>query len=156
MNIEVKKSKKKNMRALSGAIVALILVIAGVIIAIAVVLFAFGLIPGISNQGSIQVLGSGTITNSTASGSSRTIYNITITVKNTGTTSISVTSININGQPFNINGTAPSIPAGRTQPITFEVTPASGKPNFSPGASYTATIYFSNGQGAPATLIYQG
>ncbi|AHC52335.1 hypothetical protein SUSAZ_10895 [Sulfolobus acidocaldarius SUSAZ] len=152
---------KRRIRALSGAIVALILVIAGVIIATAVVLFAFGLIPAISNQGSAQVVGTGAIE---YAGSGQ--YNIIITVRNTASNfNVTVSSINIAGISFTINkinnitynpnNPMEQVGPGKIETLTITATPTSSIV-FSSGQTYTATVYFSNGLGAPTTLIYQG
>jgi len=59
--------RRKNAKALSGAVTALILVIASVIIALVVVAFAFGLFGAFTGQGTVTQVGTATLS---ASGNS--------------------------------------------------------------------------------------
>ena len=86
---------RSRRKAISGAITALILVIASVVIAIAVVGLAFGLFSGFAGSGTgLQQVGTGTLSSVTySSASSSTDYAvIQVTIKNGGSNAVAFPS----------------------------------------------------------------
>jgi|GEM_PF-990040 len=110
--------RKRNKKAISDAVVVLLLVIAGVIIAILVVGFAFGIFTGSASGAQITV-------------SSAQINNagkdLTISITNKGSTTFTVpSSISIiyNGQTFTPTSVVgpTSIQPGQTVTVTYKFT----------------------------------
>ena len=146
---------KKNKRALSGAVVALILVIAAVIIALVVVGFAFGLFSSLTGSGgTVTQVGTGTI--SSANGQ------ITITLKNTGS-AVTISSITIQGTNYPVTTATANAPVTVSPGTsTYTIAIPNTAPNYNSLTSYlqaikgstiTVTINLSNGQGVSAALL---
>jgi len=135
----------KSKRGLSGAVVALILVIAAVIIALVVVGFAFGLFGSFAGAGSVSQVGTGTISSNDGS--------ITITLKNTGSP-VTVSSVVIAGTTYTVED-SPTINSGTdTYTITINDPPLDTLQALK-GSTLTITINLSNGQTVTASVIVQ-
>jgi len=98
---------RSRRKAISGAITALILVIASVVIAIAVVSLAFGLFSGFAGSGTgLEQLGSsGTLIYVTGPSGSNNYYAvIQVTIKNGGSSAVAFPStINFAGQTYSLS-----------------------------------------------------
>ena len=115
------------MRGLSGAVTALILVVASVVIALIVVGFAFNLFGSFGSAGAVSAVGPAYISTKAPPGIGITGTNVlylNVTLDNRGP-SVNLTSATINGQPvsssditvYYANGTKVGtyIPAGQNQ-----------------------------------------
>jgi hypothetical protein len=122
---------KKSKKGLSGAITALILVIASVIIALVVVFFAFGYLGAFSSSPTVTQIGTGYICPSSSGGG--TLY---VTLSSSATTTI--VGVEVGGTSA---GASVSLPAGTTNaaiPLPSSVT-------FVAGQTYTITLVLSSG-----------
>ncbi len=136
-------SRRKNAKALSGAVTALILVIASVIIALVVVGFAFGLFGAFTGQGTVTQVGTATL-----SASSQTL---TVTLKNTGATT-QVTGALINGNSASASGQV-TISAGQgTYSISLGGISSSTLQGLV-GSTISLTLQLSNGQTVTVSAI---
>jgi len=134
--------RRKNAKALSGAVTALILVIASVIIALVVVAFAFGLFGAFAGQGTVTQVGTATLNASTKS--------LIVTLKNTGATT-QVTGVIINGNLASVSGQV-TISAGEsTYSIALSVS-TSTLQNLV-GSPISLTLQLSNGQTVTVSAI---
>ena len=134
--------RRKNAKALSGAVTALILVIASVIIALVVVAFAFGLFGAFTGQGTVTQVGTATLNASTKS--------LIVTLKNTGATT-QVTGVIINGNLASVSGQV-TISAGEsTYSIALSVS-TSTLQNLV-GSPISLTLQLSNGQTVTVSAI---
>ena len=134
---------RKAKKGLSGAVTALILVIASVIIALVVVGFAFGLFGAFGGTPTVTQSGTGTLylSNGTA----------VITLHSTG--SVQITAAQISGQAYSVNNLAIQLNAGtQTVYITFNL---GTSPTLSQGSPYTIVLTLSDGQTADAAVIAQ-
>jgi len=149
---------KRTKKGLSGAVTALILVIASVIISLVVVGFAFGLFGAIGGTPTVTQVGTGTLSPSTLKvtvnnkTTSVPIYVAVITLHSTGT--VQIVSATIVGT--NITATSlPSAPltaGANTVTITF---PANGfTPQ--PGSTYQISIGLSDGATVQVAVTYTG
>jgi len=138
----------KSKRGLSGAVVALILVIAAVIIALVVVGFVFGLFGSFAGAGSVSQVGTGTIDSNNG--------NIKLTLKNTGS-SVTVSSVVISGTTYTVTaGTPDTNIAPGTNTYTFSISnPPTATLQGLKGSTLTITINLSNGQTVTASVIVQ-
>ncbi|WP_048052155.1 hypothetical protein [Saccharolobus islandicus] len=135
--------RRKNAKALSGAVTALILVIASVIIALVVVGFAFGLFGAFAGQGTVTQVGTATL-----SASNRTL---TVTLKNTGATT-QVTGVIINGNSATVSGQV-TISAGQnTYSISLVGISSTTLQNLV-GSTISLTLQLSNGQTVTVSAI---
>jgi len=134
------KRLKSRKKALSGAVTALILVIASVIIALVVVGFAFGLFGAFGAQPRIQLV------NAYISGG--TLY---IILQNTGNANGAITGIIVNGN-FNSISSTVQIPAGSTTTLTLVIS-SIGISSVTAGQSVSFTLITSNGVDIPGTAI---
>ncbi|ACP56649.1 hypothetical protein [Saccharolobus islandicus] len=136
-------SRRKNAKALSGAVTALILVIASVIIALVVVGFAFGLFGAFTGQGTVTQVGTATL-----SASSQTL---TVTLKNTGAAT-QVTGALINGNSVSLSNPI-TISAGQnTYSISLGSSLSSTLQNLV-GSTISLTLQLSNGQTVTVSAI---
>jgi len=134
--------RRKNAKALSGAVTALILVIASVIIALVVVAFAFGLFGAFTGQGTVTQVGTATLS---ASGT------LTVTLKNTGATT-QVTGVIINGNLASVSGQV-TISAGQgTYSISLVGTSSTTLQSLV-GSPISLTLQLSNGQTVTVSAI---
>ncbi|WP_048052402.1 hypothetical protein [Saccharolobus islandicus] len=134
--------RRKNAKALSGAVTALILVIASVIIALVVVAFAFGLFGAFAGQGTVTQVGTATLNAGTKS--------LIVTLKNTGATT-QVTGVIINGNLASVSGQV-TISAGEsTYSIALSVS-TSTLQNLV-GSPISLTLQLSNGQTVTVSAI---
>ena len=134
--------RRKNAKALSGAVTALILVIASVIIALVVVAFAFGLIGALTGQGTVTQVGTATLS---ASGT------LTVTLKNTGATT-QVTGVIINGNLASVSGQV-TISAGESTYSISLVGISSTTLQNLVGSPISLTLQLSNGQTVTVSAI---
>ena len=151
------------MKGLSGAVTALILVIASVVIALIVVGFAFNLFGAYGSQSALTAPGPAYIQKA------QNGYLIVVTISNTGTNPVAVTGISVQNTPVTVNNYAvvnsagvtttsgsglPVIPPGGQYTLSLTAT---GVPNtLVAGSTYSITIYFANGQSVVVNAIYQG
>ncbi|QPG49770.1 hypothetical protein HFC64_08055 [Saccharolobus solfataricus] len=138
-------SRRKNARGLSGAVTALILVIASVIIALVVVGFAFGLFGAFTGQGTVAQVGTATLSASTLT--------LTVTLKNTGA-STQVTGVLINGNSGSVSGMT-TISAGVN---TYTITISIGSISTTTlrglvGSTISLTLILSNGETVTVSAI---
>ncbi|BFI75594.1 DUF973 family protein [Sulfurisphaera ohwakuensis] len=133
--------RRKAKKGLSGAVTALILVIASVIIALVVVGFAFGLFGAFGGTPTVTQVGTGTISSSSGVA--------TITLKSTG--NVNIVGASIAGLQGASVATTISLNAGfNTVTISF----GSGY-NLQPGSTYTITLSLSDGQTVQVSVIAQ-
>ena len=134
--------RRKNAKALSGAVTALILVIASVIIALVVVAFAFGLFGAFTGQGTVTQVGTATLNASTKS--------LIVTLKNTGATT-QVTGVIINGNLASVSGQV-TISAGES---TYSISLGSSTSTLKSlvGSPISLTLQLSNGQTVTVSAI---
>nr|6W8X_A Chain A, pilin [Saccharolobus solfataricus]6W8X_B Chain B, pilin [Saccharolobus solfataricus]6W8X_C Chain C, pilin [Saccharolobus solfataricus]6W8X_D Chain D, pilin [Saccharolobus solfataricus]6W8X_E Chain E, pilin [Saccharolobus solfataricus]6W8X_F Chain F, pilin [Saccharolobus solfataricus]6W8X_G Chain G, pilin [Saccharolobus solfataricus]6W8X_H Chain H, pilin [Saccharolobus solfataricus]6W8X_I Chain I, pilin [Saccharolobus solfataricus]6W8X_J Chain J, pilin [Saccharolobus solfataricu len=129
---------------LSGAVTALILVIASVIIALVVVGFAFGLFGAFTGQGTVAQVGTATLSASTLT--------LTVTLKNTGA-STQVTGVLINGNSGSVSGMT-TISAGvNTYTITISIGSISTTLRGLVGSTISLTLILSNGETVTVSAI---
>ena len=145
------------MKGLSGAVTALILVIASVVIALIVVGFAFGLFGAVSKQGAITPAGPENLFVHNSS--------LVLVLSNSGN-NVSVTSITINGQAVGVsqetyNGVTTSqayIPPGTGQTIVITLNINNnllGQLKQNIGNTVTVDLYLANGQVVDLTTTVQ-
>ena len=135
--------RRKNAKALSGAVTALILVIASVIIALVVVGFAFGLFGAFTGQGTVTQVGTATLNASTKS--------LIVTLKNTGATT-QVTGVIINGNLASVSGQV-TISAGESTYSISLVGISSTTLQNLVGSPISLTLQLSNGQTVTVSAI---
>ncbi|MEM0304928.1 MAG: hypothetical protein QW685_07850, partial [Saccharolobus sp.] len=135
----------------SGAVTALILVIASVIIALVVVGFAFGLFGSFTSSAQVTQVGTGSLSVSTsgAGSSQTTTVTLTVTLKNTGGT-VYVQGVLYNGNTYSVSGST-AITSG----ITSYAITISGLsiPSSLVGSTVTLTLELSNGQSVTVSAI---
>ncbi|QXJ28077.1 Uncharacterized protein J5U23_00949 [Saccharolobus shibatae B12] len=135
-------SRRKNAKALSGAVTALILVIASVIIALVVVGFAFGLFGAFSGQGTVSQVGTATLS---ASGN----YLI-VTLKNTGANT-QVTGALVQGSSATVSGQT-TISAG-VNTYSIALSGITSSLSNLVGSTISLTLQLSNGQTVTVSAI---
>jgi archaellum component FlaG (FlaF/FlaG flagellin family) len=137
------------MKALSGAVTALILVIASVIVALIVVGFAFGLFGAFGGQNAVTQVGTAYMTGGSGS------YTITVVLNNPGSTNPVIQAVSINAVPVTVNGYSPSptLNAATIQTVTISVN-APGL-TLQPGATVNVQLSLSNGQVVQVAAVYQ-
>ena len=134
---------RKNVKAISGAVTALILVIASVIIALVVVGFAFGLFGSFTSSAQVTQVG-------TASLSTGGV--LTVTLKNTGGT-VYVQAVLYNGKTYSVTGNT-AITAGITQyTISIQGLNSTVIPSSLVGSTVTLTLELTNGQSVTVSAI---
>ncbi len=136
-------SRRKNAKALSGAVTALILVIASVIIALVVVGFAFGLFGAFTGQGTVTQVGTATLKAGTGI--------LTVTLKNTGAAT-QVTGALINGNSVSLSNPI-TISAGQN---TYSISLGSSLSSTLQGlvgSTISLTLQLSNGQTVTVSAI---
>ncbi|MCI2413785.1 MAG: DUF973 family protein [Candidatus Aramenus sp.] len=141
-SLRVRSTKSK--RGISGAVTALILVIASVIIALVVVGFAFGLFGAFSGTPQVTQVGTGTIDVATGTA--------TFTLKSSG--SVQIVSAQIVGTSYTAGTssiTATSLTPGlNTVTIKFGTTH-----NLQPGSTYNISLALSDGETVVVSVIAQ-
>jgi hypothetical protein len=148
--MSLKLKAKRSKKGLSGAVTALILVIASVIIALVVVGFAFGLFGALGGTPTVTQIGTGTLSGSPNSG-----YQAVITLHSTGNVQIVSASIVGTDVTANIPSTL-SLSAG---PNTVVLTFPSASPNTfnpQPGTTYQISIGLSDGTTVQVAVTYTG
>ena len=150
MSLRKALKAKRTKRGLSGAVTALILVIASVIIALVVVGFAFGLFGALGGTPTVTQVGTGVLYYNGAN------YVAVITLHSTGTVEIESaiivgTSVTANSIVVNGNGNTLTV-GGNTVTIIF---PASGFTPL-PGSTYQISIGLSDGATVQAAVSYTG
>ncbi|AOL17795.1 hypothetical protein BFU36_09590 [Sulfolobus sp. A20] len=139
----------KSRRAISGAVTALILVIASVIIALVVVGFAFGLFGAFGGTPTVTQIGTGTI----SPGSSNNNYYVaSFVLKSSG--NVQIVSASIVGTTISVASSI-SLSAGfNTVSITFSTANANGF-SFQPGSTYTISLGLSDGATVQVAVVAQ-
>ena len=142
---------KRSKKGLSGAVTALILVIASVIIALVVVGFAFGLLGELGGIPTVTQVGTGTLSSVTNNG--QTYYVATITLRSTG--KVQIVSTSIVGTDLTASSISPiSLSAGLTTvTLTF---PAES--DFIPqnGTVYQVSVSLSDSTTVQVAVKYTG
>jgi hypothetical protein len=147
MSLRKALKAKRTKRGLSGAVTALILVIASVIIALVVVGFAFGLFGALGGTPTVTQIGTGTLS-PTSTG-----YQAVITLHSTGTVTIvsativgtNVTATGFSTQTLNAGANTVTI----SFPSTTGFTPQ-------PGSTYQISIGLSDGATVQVAVSYTG
>ena len=139
------RQRRKAKKGLSGAVTALILVIAAVIITLVVVGFAFGLFGAFGGTPTVTQVGAGTITYNSANQDST----VTLTLESSG--NVNIVGAQLVGTTYSANGITPAtLTAGaNTVTLTFD--------GFMPqaGSTYTISIALSDGATVEASVIAQ-
>ena len=152
MSLRKALKSKRTKRALSGAVTALILVIASVIIALVVVGFAFGLFGALGGTPTVTQVGTGTLSKVTMG--NQTYYQATFTLQSTG--SVKIVSAVIVGTSDSVGSSAITgyqLSTGvNTVTIDFPTT------GFTPqtGATYQISIGLSDGTTVQVAVTYTG
>ena len=139
------------MKGLSGAVTAMILVIASVIMALLVVGFAFNLFGAMGEQESIKLMGVGSVIPCPNSGYS--VFNITIPVYVAGGQPVAVDEVVLNGRTswwMCCNTIWPGGMYTATVQAHFQ-----GGFYLAPGTEVQVDLFLSNGETVPMTAIVQ-
>ena len=136
MSLRKALKAKRTKRGLSGAVTALILVIASVIIALVVVGFAFGLFGAFSNSSTVSQVGTATLYASNGQ--------LIVTLKNTGGAT-TVIGVNIDGQNVGVSYTVPINPGTGTYTISISTQQISSYISSVVGSTITLTLELSSG-----------
>jgi len=147
--MSLKLKAKRSKKGLSGAVTALILVIASVIIALVVVGFAFGLFGALGGTPTVTQVGTGTLQGSSSSG-----YVATITLQSTG--KVQIVSASIVGTAESAGGssiTGSQLTAG-VNTVTISFAPNGFTPQ--PGSTYQISIGLSDGTTVQVAVTYTG
>ena len=138
---------RSRRKAISGAITALILVIASVVIAIAVVGLAFGLFSGFAGSGTgLQQVGTGTLIYVRNSSNNNDNYAvIQVTIKNGGSSAVAFPStINFGNQTYSLSQppSASQSPPSQNYYAVYTSNPFSGSttPTFNTNANQVSTV----------------
>jgi hypothetical protein len=142
---------KRSKRGLSGAVTALILVIASVIIALVVVGFAFGLFGALGGTPTVTQVGTGTLS---STGSNGQIYYVaTITLHSTG--KVQIVSASIVGTNVTASNISPiSLSAGLTTVTLTFPTESGFTPQ--PGTVYQVSVSLSDSTTVQVAVEYTG
>jgi hypothetical protein len=142
---------KRSKKGLSGAVTALILVIASVIIALVVVGFAFGLFGALGGTPTVTQVGTGTLSSTGSNG--QTYYVATITLHSTG--KVKIVSASIVGTNVKASNISPiSLSAGLTTvTLTF---PAESGFTPQPGTVYQVSVSLSDSTTVQVAVEYTG
>jgi len=147
--VSLKLKAKRSKKGISGAVTALILVIASVIIALVVVGFAFGLFGALGGTPTVTQVGTGALYQS------GTNYIATITLHSTGNVQIvSATIVGTNDSVGTASITGTSLSAG-VNSVTISFPSVNGF-NPQPGATYQISIGLSDGTTVQAAVTYTG
>jgi hypothetical protein len=139
---------KKSKKGISGAITALILVIASVIIALIVVAFAFGIIGGVSSSGQVKAIGTATLY---ICSSNKVV--LSVDLENTGA-STQVTGVLFNGATYTPSNNV-NITAGTgTYSVTLPSSLYSSLKGMV-GSTVTLTLELSDGQSVTVSAIVE-
>ena len=146
--MSLKLKAKRSKKGLSGAVTALILVIASVIIALVVVGFAFGLFGALGGTPTVTQVGTGTLTTGTNG------YQAIITLHSTGTVYIvSATIVGTSDSVGTADITGTSLGAG-VNTVTICFPSDSFTPQ--PGSTYQISIGLSDGATVQVAVTYTG
>ena len=148
--MSLKLKAKRSKKGLSGAVTALILVIASVIIALVVVGFAFGLFGALGGTPTVTQIGTGTLS---PSGSG---YQAVITLHSTGNVQIvsaSIVGTSDSATNIVVNGGGNTLAAG---PNTVTICFPSDSFTPQPGSTYQISIGLSDGTTVQVAVSYTG
>jgi hypothetical protein len=150
--MSLKLKAKRSKKGLSGAVTALILVIASVIIALVVVGFAFGLFGALGGTPTVTQVGTGTLYNS-----GNGYYTATVTLHSTGNVQIvsaSIVGTSVTANAFSVVGGSNTLTAGaNTVVISF---PSTNTFNPQPGSTYQISIGLSDGATVQVAVTFTG
>jgi len=150
--MSLKLKARRSKKGLSGAVTALILVIASVIIALVVVGFAFGLFGALGGTPTVTQVGTGTLSKVTMG--NQTYYQATFTLQSTGQTQI--VSASIVGTADSVGSasvTGASITTG-VNTVTIDFPTSNFTPQ--PGGTYQISIGLSDGTTVQVAVTYTG
>jgi len=146
-----RRSFRRGRRGISPVISTIIIVAVAIAISIAVAFWLGGITAIFTRFEKLE------ITVAYATGSEADGWNVTLEVKNTGTTDITITDILINNIPYTEYGDAvnatydPSLPTGAEATINITIAERSTS-GFISGQSVTITIHTAGGQDYPKTV----
>ena len=146
MSLRKALKAKRTKRGLSGAVTALILVIASVIIALVVVGFAFGLFGAFSSSGTVSEVGTATLYASNGQ--------LIVTLKNTGAAT-TVTAVYIDGQNIPVQTTVTIYPGSSTYTIYIPTSSISSYISSVVGSTITLTLDLSSGTTVSVSAVVQ-
>ena len=146
MSLRKALKAKRTKRGLSGAVTALILVIASVIIALVVVGFAFGLFGAFSNSSTVSQVGTATLSASTGQ--------LFVTLKNTGAAT-TVTGVYIYGQPLSVATPVTIYPGTSTYTIYINLGSLSSNISKVVGSPITISLDLSSGTTVTVSAVVQ-
>ncbi|QGR20487.1 DUF973 family protein [Stygiolobus azoricus] len=150
--MSLKLKAKRSKKGISGAVTALILVIASVIIALVVVGFAFGLFGAIGGTPTVTQVGTGALYNST---SQKGYYEAIITLHSTGNVQIvSATIVGTSIQVGTSDITGAALSAGANTVTIYFPTAAGFTPQ--PGSVYQISLGLSDGTTVQVAVTYTG
>jgi hypothetical protein len=145
--MSLKLKAKRSKKGISGAVTALILVIASVIIALVVVGFAFGLFGALGGTPTVTQVGTGTLSYSGGN------YVATITLHSTG--NVQIVSASIVGTNVTATGFSNSALTAGPNTVTISFSSVTGF-NPQPGSTYQISIGLSDGTTVQAAVTYTG
>lgn len=137
---------KKNSKGLSPVVASIILIAVTVAVSVVVAAWMGGMTIGLMGNAE-QV----SITNYQFSDAKTVV----LSVRNTGTATVTISSATIDGQNAAITetGAALNIVKGATGTITL-TNPGTGSPNFNAGAQYSIKLVTAKGTTVPYTITY--
>ncbi len=141
MRIRLQKYKSKKDKGLSGAVTALILVIASVAIAIVVIGFVFGIFGAVTSTPTVTAAGTGSISSG----------NLIVVLESTG--SVKIVSVSVDGYTTSVSQTLTtgSNPLTIALPSGFTSILSSSKP----GEVYTIDLGLNDGQSVAVSAVLQ-
>jgi hypothetical protein len=145
--MSLKLKAKRSKKGLSGAVTALILVIASVIIALVVVGFAFGLFGALGGTPTVSQIGTGTLSPSSSG------YQAVITLHSTG--NVQIVSASIVGTNVTATSSSTGTLTAGPNTVTIYFSSVTGF-NPQPGSTYQISIGLSDGTTVQVAVTYTG
>mgnify|MGYP001773064216 CR=1 FL=1 len=152
MSLRKALKAKRSKKGLSGAVTALILVIASVIIALVVVGFAFGLFGALGGTPTVTQVGSGSMEGVTNNGQLQ-YYQATFTLHTSGPVSIESVSLVGTSDSGTVVGSTSLTAGANTITVTF---PTGNGFNPQPGTTYQISVGLSDGATVQVAVQYTG
>jgi flagellin-like protein len=135
----------EDLRAISPVIATVIIVAVTIAVAIAVALWMTGLVGGFTGTENLQIVNAYALATTTP----RQGWNVTLTIKNAGTTTATIDQVFVNGIPYNaitltVGGTTTTLSLNMSLPLTLP-----------PGSSTTIQLFIPSGT-SPALSFSSG
>ncbi|BCU70837.1 DUF973 family protein [Stygiolobus caldivivus] len=153
MSLRKALKAKRSKKGLSGAVTALILVIASVIIALVVVGFAFGLFGALGGTPTVTQVGSGSMEGVTNTNGQLQYYQATFTLHTSGPVSIESVSLVGTSDSGVVEGSTSLTAGANTITVTF---PTGNGFNPQPGTTYQISVGLSDGSTVQVAVQYTG